>query len=217
MSLTVYTGPTGNGRKPTILLNFLNIQHTLHLFPWPTPEIKKDWYLKINPSGLVPSIVDGDITMHESNAILLYLADKYDTDGNVSYIKTIDPTAYWKQVQWLFFQSTQFTNATKMLLSNKHTKTTDEHTLARTYSALEKVYSVLEDQLSKNKFINGEKFTIVDIAFICGHFRMLERVRGTEYEIKNFAEKYPDFNQWYTTSIAIKEVKKGLEKVAAAT
>ncbi|KAG7661666.1 uncharacterized protein J8A68_004819 [[Candida] subhashii] len=213
MTLTLYTAPTGNGFKPTILLNFLNIPFTLHLFPWPTPEIKQEWYLKINPNGRIPSIVDDGIRLNESNAILLYLADKYDKEGKVSY-KVNDGDNYWKQIQWLFFQSTQFTNAFQQLFIYRTSNVTDEQVLGKAFANSDNVYSVLEGQLKKGKFIVGDKFTIVDISFVSVHYRMVKTLEGTIYEIKDFAEKYSRCQEWYCTCYSFKEVREAFEKVA---
>ena len=90
MTLTLYTAPTGNGRKPLVFLKLLNIPHELHLFSWPTKDIKQDWYLKLN-QGLVPTLVDGELILPESNAILQYLAETYDKQGKFSYNLQTDP------------------------------------------------------------------------------------------------------------------------------
>ena len=80
----------GNG-KPLVFLKLLNIPHELHLFSWPTKDIKQDWYLKLNPQGLVPTLVDGELILPESNAILQYLAETYDKQGKFSYNLQTDP------------------------------------------------------------------------------------------------------------------------------
>lgn len=79
---TLYTAETGNGRKPLILVKLLNAPIKIHLFEWPSKEIKSEQYLKLNPNGLVPTFVDGEVgSIFESNAILEYIAAKYDKEG----------------------------------------------------------------------------------------------------------------------------------------
>lgn len=64
--------------------------------------IKKRWFLKINPNGRIPALVDGSQRVFESCSIMLYLADKYDTGRKISYAPgTLE---YTEQVSWLMFQ-----------------------------------------------------------------------------------------------------------------
>lgn len=215
MTLTLYTAPTGNGNKPKILLSLLNVKYTLHLFPWPTPEIKKEWYLKINPNGLIPLIVDGDVTLYESNAILLYIAETYDKEGKFSYKLDKNPIEYWQQVQWLFFQSTQYTAAWRSLIALIFSNSTNEEDFKKALDGYDKVYAVLEDQLKKSKNIVGEKFSIADVVLVAAHHRLLGVTVGTEYEYKHFENKFPVFHQWYQNSLAIPGVSEALNKESA--
>jgi glutathione S-transferase len=59
-------------------------------------EFKSDWFLKINPRGMVPALTDGDVKLFESGAILLYIADKYDPTINTSEERAI-------AAQWVLF------------------------------------------------------------------------------------------------------------------
>jgi glutathione S-transferase len=65
--------------------------------------------LKINPNGRIPAIVDQSTTpetpVFESGAVMLYLVDKFDKEGKLSYSREKDPQKYWEQIQWLFFQN----------------------------------------------------------------------------------------------------------------
>lgn len=74
-----------------------------------TPQLilQSEWFLKINPNGRIPALVDTStgITVFESGAVMLYLADTYDKTRKVSYDRTTDPKRYYEMVQWLFFQN----------------------------------------------------------------------------------------------------------------
>jgi len=65
--------------------------------------------LKINPNGRIPAIVDRSTEpptpVFESGAIMLYLVDKYDKEGKLSYSKEKDPRKYFEMLEWLFFQN----------------------------------------------------------------------------------------------------------------
>lgn len=64
--------------------------------------VKHRWFLKINPNGRIPAITDGSQRVFESGAILLYLADKYDTERKISYAH--GTPEYVEQLSWLMFQ-----------------------------------------------------------------------------------------------------------------
>ncbi|RKO84990.1 thioredoxin-like protein, partial [Blyttiomyces helicus] len=75
-SITLYTAGTPNGWKASIALEELGIPYELKPISFKTNEQKSEWFLKINPNGRIPAIVDhsrGDFPVFESGAILLYL------------------------------------------------------------------------------------------------------------------------------------------------
>lgn len=100
--LTLYTAATPNGLKPCIVLEELGLSYkseTLDIF---SPTIKEPWYTAINPNGRIPALKDGEMRVFESGAIMLYLADHYDTDGKVSYKR--DTAEHYEMLSWLMFQ-----------------------------------------------------------------------------------------------------------------
>ena len=73
MALTLYHAPpSGNSLKIRFLLAELGLEHGLAPVPMGRP--RPDWYLALNPTGGVPTLVDGDLVLSESNTILRYLA-----------------------------------------------------------------------------------------------------------------------------------------------
>lgn len=100
-------------------------------------------YLKINPMGKVPGIVDGDLQLWESGAILLYLNDKY---GQTSF----SPEQRAELYQWVMFA-----NAT--LGPGIFTETTRERELPRLFTPLNQIFE-------KQPFLLGDKFTVADVA-----------------------------------------------------
>lgn len=77
--IELYSASTPNGRKISILLEELGIPYTVHPIDLGKLEQKQEWFLKINPNGRIPAIIDkdnGNFAVFESGAILIYLAEK---------------------------------------------------------------------------------------------------------------------------------------------
>ncbi len=99
--ITLYTAPTPNGWKVSIMLEELGLPYTVRALRLQDGEQKEDWYLRLNPNGRIPTIVDhdaGDFVVFESGAILLYLAEK------TGRLIPSDPAGRSRVIQWLMFQ-----------------------------------------------------------------------------------------------------------------
>ena len=97
----LYTANTMNGWKPLIFLHEGEIDYDMTPISFSKKEQKADWYLKLNPNGRIPTIVDrgnDDFTVFESGAILWYLAEKYGK------FLSDDPKERSETLQWLMFQ-----------------------------------------------------------------------------------------------------------------
>ena len=99
--IDLYTAGTPNGYKVSIALEELELSYAVHPIDLSKLEQKQDWFLKLNPNGRIPVIVDRDNDDHvvfESGAILLYLAEK------TGRLLPEDPRARSQVIQWLMFQ-----------------------------------------------------------------------------------------------------------------
>ena len=77
--IDLYTAATPNGHKVSIALEELGLQYVVHSLDLGKLEQKRPEFLKINPNGRIPAIVDrdeGDFAVFESGAILVYLAER---------------------------------------------------------------------------------------------------------------------------------------------
>ncbi len=96
--ITLYTAATPNGWKASITLEELALPYTLHTLDMSVQEQKEPWFLKINPNGRIPAIMDDDFAVFESGAIMMYLADK------TGKLMPTDAKGRSTVVQWLMFQ-----------------------------------------------------------------------------------------------------------------
>ena len=99
--IDLYTWPTPNGRKISILLEELKIPYKVHLIDINNNEQFNNNFSKISPSNKIPAIVDkknGEI-IFETGAIMLYLSNKNNKFCSKKY--------YWEIMQWFFYQISQ--------------------------------------------------------------------------------------------------------------
>jgi len=99
--IDLYTAPTPNGWKASIALEELGLPYTVRALDLGKLEQKQEWYLRINPNGRIPAIVDRDaedFPVFESGAILLYLAEK------TGRLLPADAKGRSRAIQWLMFQ-----------------------------------------------------------------------------------------------------------------
>lgn len=99
--IELYTAATPNGQKISIALEELGLPYRVHALSFDRKEQKAPEYLKINPNGRIPAIVDTeneDFAVFESGAILLYLAEK------TGQLLPADARGRSTVIQWLMFQ-----------------------------------------------------------------------------------------------------------------
>lgn len=159
--IDLYTAPTPNGHKVSILLEELGVPYTVHRVDLGAQDQKAEGYLKINPNGRIPTIVDRDnnnFPVFESGAILLYLAEKYGR-----FLPT-DPNQRSVVVQWLMFQMGGV--GPMQGQANVFLRYFPERLPAvidRYQNECKRLYSVLNKQLSTRDFLCDE-YSIADIA-----------------------------------------------------
>lgn len=99
--IDLYTAATPNGHKVSIVLEELGLPYTVHALSFDKKEQKTPEFLKINPNGRIPAIIDranDDFVVFESGAILVYLAE---LSGQ---LLPKDPKGRSVVMQWLMFQ-----------------------------------------------------------------------------------------------------------------
>ena len=99
--IDLYTSSTPNGWKASVTLEELELPYETHPIDLGKDEQKQEWFLKLNPNGRIPVIVDrdgGDLPVFETGAIMLYLAEK------TGRLLPTDAKGRSRVIQWLMFQ-----------------------------------------------------------------------------------------------------------------
>lgn len=169
--LKLHTWNTPNGLKPAILLEELGLDYEVALVDISKGDQHKPAFRKISPNSKIPALVDGDITLFESGAIVMHLAEKHGQFLPASGPERAEALAwtFW-QVGGLgpiFGQWGHFHN-----LDEKH-----DYALERYLSESLRLLGVLEQQLADNAYVAGDSYTIADMMifpWIKGGYRLLQ-------------------------------------------
>jgi len=160
--IELFTAATPNGWKISIALEEMGLPYTLRPLALSKLEQKDEWYLKINPNGRIPAIVDhdnGDFVVFESGAILIYLAEK-----SGKFLPT-EPKARSRVLQWLMFQMGGV--GPMMGQANVFYRYAPEkipYAIERYQREVRRLFEVMERQLAVNEYIAGPEYSIADIA-----------------------------------------------------
>ncbi|EPE31002.1 Glutathione S-transferase (GST), C-terminal [Glarea lozoyensis ATCC 20868] len=200
----LYTHAGGpNPWKLAILLSTLQIPYTQTFVPF--SDIKKPEYLAICPNGRVPAIVDPNtnVTMWESGAIMEYLVETYDKEGEY-WVK--EGGERWVGKSWLFFQMSgqgpYFGQA--IWFTRYHSEKIDSAKL-RYINEIYRVFSVLDTALEGKSYLVAEKCTIADLSFIPWNYHIL-RLEGVD--VAMVEKSYPRFWEWHHRLLEREAVKK---------
>ncbi len=91
--------PSNASFAPHILLEEMGVPFTLRVVDRANNEHKSPAYLKLNPNGLIPTLVDGDLVLYETAAILMHLADCHA--GFAPAPGTAARAEYYKRMMWV--------------------------------------------------------------------------------------------------------------------
>ncbi|MEC9068969.1 MAG: glutathione S-transferase N-terminal domain-containing protein [SAR324 cluster bacterium] len=159
--IDLYTSPTPNGYKVSILLEELEIPYNVITIDLLAKDHKKPDYLKLNPNGRIPTIVDhnnNDFAVFESGAILIYLAEKS------GHFLPKDPKERSSVMQWLMFQMGGLGPMQGQAhVFYRYAPEKIEYAIKRYQNETFRLYSVLDKQLEDNEFLAGE-LSIADMA-----------------------------------------------------
>jgi len=129
----------------------------------------------VNPNGKVPAIVDGDATVFDSSAILLYLAEK---TGKL--LPTDTPAARGQLLSWMFFVGTGVCPYSGQAVHfQTYAPEKLPYAVERYRFEADRHYKILDAQLAKGRYMLGDTYTIVDIN-VWGWLRLVPMVLGEQ-------------------------------------
>jgi GST-like protein len=139
----------------------------------------KPEFLQVNPNGKVPAIDDDGVFVFDSNAILLYLAEKTG-----KYLAPNTPANRAQTLSWLMFIATGLGPYSGQAVHFKHFAPRDlgqglDYAHNRYQFEAHRHYKILDDHLANSRYMVGDSYTIVDMAF-WGWARMAPFVLGEE-------------------------------------
>jgi GST-like protein len=156
-----YTWATPNGWKISVTLEELGLPYTLHSIDISKGEQKQPGYLKINPNGRIPAIVDREedgFAVFESGAIMIYLAEK------TGRLLPTDRKERSRVIQWLMFQMSGV--GPMQGQANVFIRYFPEKipaVIQRYQNETRRLYTVLDTRLQESEYLAGD-YSIADIA-----------------------------------------------------
>jgi glutathione S-transferase len=191
---TLYaTSLSANGRKVLAVSRQLDLKLDIRVVDVYRGEGRTAEYLAINPAGKIPTLVDGDLTLYESNAILQYLSEAH---GGFR-LWSQDPKARARIARWLYWESGHWQPVLTTLLSPCVGHRLLPEVVSRPAGSadwdaaeLRPLLSILSTALNTSPFLVGNQVTIADFA-VAGMV--------TYFRVANFPFKeHPCFMDWYS-------------------
>lgn len=197
--IDLYTAGTPNGYKISIMLEELGLPYTVRALKLGEKEQKQEWYLRLNPNGRIPTIVDhdnDDFVIFESGAILLYLAEKTG-----KFLPT-EPKQRSRVIQWLMFQMGNLGPMQGQAhVFVRYAPEKIPFAIERYQKETLRLYAVLERQLENRDYLVDD-YTIADIAM----FPWVRRYEWAGVSIDHL----PNVQRWLRMLDARPAVQRGL-------
>ncbi len=208
--LQLYSLPTPNGVKVSIMLEEVGLPYEPHLVDFNKDDQRTPEFLSLNPNGKIPAIIDPDgpggepLALWESGAILLYLSDK------TGKLVPADAARRYETIQWVFFQMA-FIGPMFGQVGYFHKfagkDIPDKRPLERYRNESKRLLGMLEARLSDRQWILGDDYTIADISML-GWVRNLVGFYGAR-ELVAF-DDFKNVAGWLERGLARPAVQRGL-------
>jgi GST-like protein len=203
VTITLYAWGTPNGRKVSVALEEMALPYTVRPVNIMEGEQHDPEFLRISPNNKIPAIVDSEgpdgkpISVFESGAILLYLAEK------TGKFLPADPRGRIAVMEWLMWQMGGFGPMPGQVHHFLAVKNEDDrrYGLKRYSDETRRLYGVLDRRLAQGEFVAGQ-LSIADFAILGWAWRH-------ERHQVNLGD-YPNVDRWYQALLARPGVQRGL-------
>jgi GST-like protein len=202
--IDVYFWPTPNGYKVTIFCEEAGVPYRLVPVNIGKGDQFAPEFLDISPNNKMPAIVDPDgpggepISIFESGAILLYLAEK------TGRFLPSEPRKRWATIEWLMFQ---MGTVGPMLGQTHHFRMyapeTLEYAIDRYTNEAARIYSVLDRRLENTAYVAGDEYTIADMAI----YPWLAPYKRQGQDL----DDYPNVRRWFDELKERPALRRGIE------
>lgn len=199
--IQLYTWGTPNGKKVSIMVEEIGIPYEVHPVDLAHGDQHKPEYLAINPNNKIPAIVDSagpdgqPLTLFESGAILMYLAEK------TGKLWPMDMRQRYEVIQWLMFQmggvGPMFGQANYFFRLQEKIP----YAIERFHKEALRLYKVLNQQLGRREYLTND-YSIADIAtypWVGRH--EIHRIK---------LEEFPNVKRWFDAVSARPAVQRGM-------
>ena len=172
--LKFYYHPSPNPTKVALFLEESALPYELIPVDTRKGEQFKPEYLAVNPNAKTPAIVDDGVTVFDSNAILLYLAEKTG-----KFLPENTPAARGPMLSWLMFVATGIGPYSGQSVHFKHYAPELPYAINRYAYEAQRHFGILDAQLAKHRYMLGPTYTFVDMA-VWGWARVASFVLGED-------------------------------------
>jgi GST-like protein len=209
--LQLYSLPTPNGVKVSIMLEETELPYEVHLVDFNKDDQKTPEFLSLNPNGKIPAILDPNgpggkpLGLFESGAILQYLAEK------TGKLMPADPARRYETIQWLHFQMGgigPMFGQVGFFHKFAGKEIADKRPLERYVNESKRLLGVMDSRLGGRRWIMDDEYTIADISML-GWVRNLIGFYDAR-ELVAF-DDFRHVSAWLDRGLARPAVKCGLE------
>ncbi len=181
--ITLYGSANSSAGRCVWLLEELNVPYEQKELNMKNREHKSEWFLKLNPNGKIPVLVDGEFVLWESNAINQYLAEKYKPE---LLGRTLEDRA--NVSRWVWWSTLHVQRYFDTILYFVLFNVGSQDMAIKAGDEVKPYLAILNDHLEKRDFMVGTEFTLADLSVAS----VINLGFGLEYDFT----AYPSIVSW---------------------